>query len=76
MSFIRLAARRIAIPRYTPNVSRFTNLLPPRAAFSAAAGLSQDEIQTRVLDVVKGFEKVDPAKVSYRFYIFFLFDNK
>lgn len=70
MSFIRLAARRIVIPRYTPNTSRFTNLLPPRAAFSAAAGLSKDEIQTRILEVVKGFEKVDPAKVSSIVHLF------
>lgn len=36
----------------------------PRAAFSAAAGLSKEDITTRVLDVLKSFEKVDGAKVS------------
>ena len=36
----------------------------PRAAFSAAAGLSKEDITTRVLDVLKSFEKVDGSKVS------------
>jgi hypothetical protein len=37
---------------------------PPRAAtYSAAAGLKKDEVEARILDVFKGFEKVDPAKV-------------
>jgi hypothetical protein len=40
---------------------------PLRAPYSAAAGLSRDAIQTRVLDVVKSFEKVDPAKVVFLF---------
>ncbi|KIJ68357.1 hypothetical protein HYDPIDRAFT_73395, partial [Hydnomerulius pinastri MD-312] len=35
-----------------------------RANFSAAAGLSKDDIQSRVLQVLKGFEKVDPTKLS------------
>ena len=36
----------------------------PRAQFSAAAGLSKEDITTRVLDVLKSFEKVDGSKVS------------
>ncbi|EPQ60711.1 acyl carrier protein, partial [Gloeophyllum trabeum ATCC 11539] len=32
--------------------------------FSAAAGLSKDQIESRVLEVLKGFEKVDPSKLS------------
>lgn len=69
MSFLRVAFRgpaasfarnrvtisAAAIPRRT--------WLPQRAAFSAAAGLKKEEITTRVLDVLKGFEKVDPKKV-------------
>ena len=35
-----------------------------RAQFSAAAGLSKEDITTRVLDVLKSFEKVDGSKVS------------
>ena len=51
----RVFAPTVAIPRRT--------WLPQRAAFSAAAGLTKEEITTRVLDVLKGFEKVDSAKV-------------
>ena len=36
----------------------------PRAQFSAAAVLSKEDITTRVLDVLKSFEKVDGSKVS------------
>ena len=50
----RISASAAAIPRRT--------WLPQRAAFSAAAGLTKENITTRVLDVLKGFEKVDPAK--------------
>lgn len=35
-----------------------------RAAYSASAGLSSSDIQTRILDVLKSFEKVDPSKAS------------
>lgn len=51
----RVSVSATAIPRRT--------WLPQRAAFSAAAGLTKEEITTRVLDVLKGFEKVDPNKV-------------
>lgn len=69
MSFLRVAFRgpaasfarnrvsisAAAIPRRT--------WLPQRAAFSATPGLTKEEITTRVLDVLKGFEKVDATKV-------------
>lgn len=51
----RISVSAAAIPRRT--------WLPQRAAFSAAAGLTKEEITTRVFDVLKGFEKVDEAKV-------------
>ena len=39
--------------------------LPPRAFFAAAAGgLRKEEIEARILDIVKGFEKVEPGNVS------------
>ncbi|XP_006454408.1 ACP acyl carrier protein/NADH-ubiquinone oxidoreductase NDUFAB1/SDAP subunit [Agaricus bisporus var. bisporus H97] len=62
MSFFRLATR--SLPRATFTPSRFPSLYAPRARYSAAAGLSRDSIQSRVLDVLKGFEKVDQAKLS------------
>ncbi|KAF8728480.1 Cytochrome P450, partial [Rhizoctonia solani] len=55
------------------NIAR-TASVPSRAAimrpafavrsYAAAAGLSKDDIQVRVLDVLKTFEKVDPAKLA------------
>ncbi|KAL5533889.1 hypothetical protein ACEPAG_349 [Sanghuangporus baumii] len=35
-----------------------------RAWYSESAGLSKPDIQARIFDVVKSFEKVDPSKVS------------
>jgi NADH dehydrogenase (ubiquinone) 1 alpha/beta subcomplex 1 len=57
------------------NVARTARVAPVRAAafsrpafvwrsYSAAAGLSKDDIHTRVMGVLKEFEKVDGAKVS------------
>ncbi|KAG5641068.1 hypothetical protein DXG03_006272 [Asterophora parasitica] len=64
MSFLRLAARSSALPRFAWTASRVQRSIIQRAAFSAAAGLSRDAIQSRVLEVLKGFEKVDPAKLT------------
>jgi NADH dehydrogenase (ubiquinone) 1 alpha/beta subcomplex 1 len=61
MSFLRLATRAAFSPRY--HWTTRTHLVQ-RAAFSAEAGLSRDDIQSRVFEVLKGFEKVDSAKVD------------
>lgn len=37
-----------------------------RRGYAASSGLSQQEIQNRIFDVLKSFEKVDPAKVCGR----------
>ncbi|KAF8601767.1 acyl carrier protein [Ceratobasidium sp. AG-I] len=55
--------------RITPVAASARSVAFARPAFvyrsySAAAGLSQADIQTRVLDVLKSFEKVDPAKIT------------
>jgi NADH dehydrogenase (ubiquinone) 1 alpha/beta subcomplex 1 len=63
MSFIRLAVRTAALPRCALAIPHTKNQLLFRAGFSVAAGLSKEVIQSRVLDVLKGFEKVDPTKV-------------
>ena len=63
MSLFRVAARTSFLSRQAFRVSRPTTQLPLRAAYSAAAGLNKEDIQTRVLDVLKGFEKVDQSKV-------------
>jgi hypothetical protein len=65
MSALRLAFRTVSLSRaaLAPARAYPRTCLPPRAAFSAAAGLSKSDIQTRVLEVLKGFEKVDSTKV-------------
>lgn len=66
MSALRFATRAASLSRaalVVPTRVQPRLAFPPRANFSAAAGLSKEDIQTRVLDVLKGFEKVDPAKV-------------
>ena len=62
MSFSRLLSRTATLSRGAWS-SRLLTARPLRAPYSAAAGLSRDAIQTRVLDVFKSFEKVDQSKV-------------
>ncbi|KAH8916239.1 acyl carrier protein [Atractiella rhizophila] len=45
-------------PKFTPLLLNASRL------YSASAGLSKGDIETRVLDVLKSFEKVDPQKIS------------
>ncbi|GJJ09612.1 hypothetical protein Clacol_003835 [Clathrus columnatus] len=40
------------------------NFSIPRANFSAASGLSSDQIRTRIFNVMEGFEKVDAGKLQ------------
>ena len=66
MSFLRLAVRNVARQRVAfaaPSFAARTAFLQ-RAQYSAAAGLSRDEITARVLELLKGFEKVKQEKVS------------
>ena len=63
MTFARLALRSLSRPRPTFAVSKQTVCRMHRANYSTAPGLSQNDVQTRVLDVLKGFEKIDPLKV-------------
>ncbi|OAX42405.1 acyl carrier protein [Rhizopogon vinicolor AM-OR11-026] len=63
MSFARLALR--SVTRSRPIFAASTRqTLAFRANYSAAAGLSQETIQSRVLNVLKGFEKVDADKLT------------
>ncbi|EPT03926.1 hypothetical protein FOMPIDRAFT_1141264 [Fomitopsis schrenkii] len=70
MSFLRLATR--SLPRTGALLALRTASAVPQirgrvfqnALFSAQAGLSKGEISARVLDVLKGFEKVDPVKLA------------
>ena len=65
MSFIHLALRGAATRHLAPSsLSRLSkSRIPQRMAFSAASALDKAQIETRVLDVMKSFEKVHPKKV-------------
>lgn len=69
MFSLRIAARNIARRRVALVAPRPSAVfapwsrLPQFAAYSAAAGLSREQITSRVLDVLKGFEKVEQSKV-------------
>ncbi len=64
MSFLRLAVRSVTRPRVAlASPALYRSRILQSASYSAAAGLSKEQITSRVLDVLKGFEKVDPAKV-------------
>ncbi|EMD42237.1 hypothetical protein CERSUDRAFT_110769 [Gelatoporia subvermispora B] len=68
MSFLRVAVRNVARPRVAPRLAATIPRARPGflqvAGYAAAAGLSKEQITTRVLDVLKGFEKVDPTKLT------------
>lgn len=49
-----MARAAVVAPRFTP--VRF---------YAASAGLSKSDIESRILDVLKTFEKVDPSKVRF-----------
>ena len=72
MSFLRVVARaapvRPFVQAQTPRLALqplARARLSPSAFFAAAAGgLRREEIEARILDIVKSFEKVEPANVS------------
>ncbi|KAH9937089.1 acyl carrier protein-like protein [Fomitopsis serialis] len=70
MSFLRLATRSLPrsgalfAPRTASAIPQFRGRVFQTALFSAQAGLSKEVISARVVDVLKGFEKVDPTKLT------------
>lgn len=62
---IARTTRVVAAPNRTTTLVRSAFVY---RSYSAAAGLSREDVQTRVLDVLKSFEKVDPSKVSKNSY--------
>ncbi|KAF8481168.1 acyl carrier protein [Russula ochroleuca] len=66
MSFLHLALRGAATRHLaSSSLSRLSNSrIPQRMAFSAASALDKAHIETRVLDVLKSFEKVHPEKLK------------
>jgi hypothetical protein len=51
----------LALRRVFLQTSRRT--IPLHRSFAAAAGLPRDQIEKRVISVLKGSERVDPTKV-------------
>lgn len=66
MSFARITLRSLSRSRPTFAVSKQSAYRLHRANFSAAAGLSKGDIQTRIFDVLKGFEKIEHSKVHFQ----------
>ncbi|KAF8446021.1 acyl carrier protein-like protein [Boletus edulis BED1] len=64
MSFARITLRSLSRARPTFAVSKQSAYRLHRANFSAAAELSKQDIQSRIYNVLKGLEKVDPSKIS------------
>ncbi|KAH9064230.1 acyl carrier protein [Lactarius vividus] len=66
MSFLHLAFRSVTSRHVaSSSLSRLhMSRIPQRAAFSAASTLDKSQIETRVLDVLKSFEKVSPEKIK------------
>ncbi|KAF9044796.1 acyl carrier protein [Hymenopellis radicata] len=63
MSFLRLAARPVFLSRPALSGYYAAQRLPARW-YSAAGGLSKDIIEARVMNVLKGFEKVKAANLT------------
>ncbi|RUS33278.1 acyl carrier protein-like protein [Jimgerdemannia flammicorona] len=59
----RLTASRVAAHQPPRSVARIAPAIFTRL-YSASTSLSRSDIESRVLDILKGFDKVDPAKVS------------
>ncbi|GAK61862.1 acyl- carrier protein [Moesziomyces antarcticus] len=53
-------ARAAPVARAAAVAPRFT----PVRFYAASAGLSKSDIESRIVDVLKTFEKVDPSKVA------------
>ncbi|KAI0094755.1 acyl carrier protein [Irpex rosettiformis] len=65
MSFLRLAVRSVARPRIAvAALPSARGRILQSASYAAAAGLSKEQVTSRVLDVLKGFEKVDQTKLT------------
>ncbi|RUS23137.1 acyl carrier protein-like protein [Endogone sp. FLAS-F59071] len=61
-SIFKIASRAAAYQAPRP-VIRIAPAIFTRL-YSASAGLSRSDIESRVLDILKGFDKVEPSKVS------------
>lgn len=56
-ALLNAASKAAAFRSMTPRVA------PVASRFYSSAGLAQADIETRVLDILRGFDKVDANKV-------------
>lgn len=62
MSLSRLLPRVATLSRVTRTTQTLQTRWVPRAMYSAGGALSRETITSRILETLKGYEKVDPAK--------------
>ncbi|KAH8551454.1 acyl carrier protein-like protein [Umbelopsis sp. PMI_123] len=62
-SAIFKTASRVAAYQVAQPVARLSPVAVGRF-YSAGAGLDRSDIESRILDILKGFDKIDPTKVS------------
>jgi len=53
---------RVSFVRNTENLQR---RWVPRATYAASGGLTREVITSRILETLKGYEKIDPAKACF-----------
>ncbi|KJA29152.1 hypothetical protein HYPSUDRAFT_32517 [Hypholoma sublateritium FD-334 SS-4] len=64
MSLSRLLPRVATLTRVTRTTQTLQTRWVPRAMYSAGGALSRETITSRILETLKGYEKVDPAKLT------------
>ncbi|KAF8198927.1 acyl carrier protein-like protein [Pholiota molesta] len=64
MSLSRLLPRISTLSRVARSTPTLQTRWVPRAMYSAGGGLSHEAITSRVLETLKGYEKIDPAKLN------------
>uniref|UniRef100_A0A8H7Y7Q6 Acyl carrier protein n=1 Tax=Psilocybe cubensis TaxID=181762 RepID=A0A8H7Y7Q6_PSICU len=64
MSLARLIPRATTVSRIVRTAPTLQTRWVPRAMYSAGGPLSKDVITSRVLETLKGYEKIDPAKLT------------
>ncbi len=62
MSFSRLLPRVATLARATRTTQTLQHDGSPRAMYSGGGALSRETITSRILETLKGYEKIDPAK--------------
>jgi len=71
MSASHFISRTLALSRasYTRSTVQLQGRWVPRATYAGGGGLTRDAISTRIIDTLKGYEKIDPAKACLSFKI-------